>query len=93
MTTSNETLSMKENIEEDVEEEFRRDSVFIKVSLKDIFKSSFLKIPGCVLIDIHACFKRLYPCSEVKKESSLKFYLKLYGLKSKADMYFNRLWN
>ncbi len=84
---------MKENTEKDVKEEFRRDSVFIKVSPKDIFKSFFLKIPGCVPIDVHACFKRLYFHLEVEKESSLKFYLKLCGLESKADMHFNRLWN
>ncbi|CAB5149776.1 unnamed protein product [Rhizophagus irregularis] len=30
--------------------------------------------------------------SEVEKGSSLKFYLKLCGLDSKADMSFNRLW-
>src|SRR6266542_3248177 len=93
VTTSDETLSVKKNIEEDVKEEFKRDSIFIKVSLEDIFKSFFFKISGCVQIDIHACFKKLYPRSEVKKESSLKFYLKLCGLESKADMHFNRLWN
>jgi hypothetical protein len=93
MTTSNETLSMKKNTEKNVEEEFRRDSVFIKINPEDIFKSSFLKIPGCVPIDVRACFKRLYPRSEVEKESSLKFYLKLCGLESKVDMPFNRLWN
>src|SRR6266540_7390398 len=93
MTTSDEILSVKENTEEDVEEEFKRDFVFIKVSSKDIFKSSFFKIPGCVLIDVRACFKRLYSRSEVEKKSSLKFYLKLCGLESKADMPFNKLWN
>src|SRR6266542_2603555 len=93
VTTSDETLSMKENTEEDVKKDFRRDSIFIKISLKDIFKSSFLKIPRCVPIDVRVCFKRLYPCSEVEKKSSLKFYLKLCGLESKADMPFNKLWN
>ena len=82
---------MKENTEEDMKEEFRRDFIFIKISPKDIFKSSFLKIPECVPIDIRAYFKRLYPRSEVEKESSFKFYLKLYELESKADMHFNRL--
>ncbi len=93
MTTSDEILSVKENIEEDVREKFRRDSVFIKISLEDIFKSSFLKILGCISIDIHVCFKRLYSYSKVKKKSSFKFYLKLCGLENKADMSFNRLWN
>src|SRR5437763_9357640 len=68
------------NAEEDAKGEFRRDSIFIKITSEDVFKSSFLKLPGCVPIDIRACFKRLYPRSEVEKESSLKFYLKLCGV-------------
>ncbi len=91
MTTSNETLFIKENTEEDMKEEFRRNSIFIKISSENIFKSFFLKIFKCVLIDVCAYFKRLYPYSEVEKENSLKFYLKLCELKSKADMLFNRL--
>ena len=79
------------NAEENAEGEFRRDSIFIKITPEDVFKSSFLKLPGCVPIDVRACFKRLYPRSEVEKESSLKFYLKLCGLDSKADMSFNKL--
>ncbi len=46
VTTSDETLFMKKNTEKDIKEEFRKDSIFIKVSPEDIFKSSFLKIPG-----------------------------------------------
>ncbi|CAB5186435.1 unnamed protein product [Rhizophagus irregularis] len=72
--------------------EFRRDAIRIKISPEDVFMSSFLKLPGCVPIDVRACFKRLYPRSEVEKGSSLKFYLKLCGLDSKADMPFIRLW-
>ena len=90
---SNKTISAKEDIEEDIEAEFRRDSVFIKVTLEDTFKSFFLKIPGYVPIDVCTCFKKLYPCLEVKKESLLKYYLNLCRLESKADMPFNRLWN
>ena len=71
VTTSDETLSVKENTEEDVEEEFRRDSVFIKVSPEDIFKSSFLKIPGCVPINVCACFKRLYLAQKWKRKVRL----------------------
>ncbi|CAG8615642.1 11662_t:CDS:2 [Cetraspora pellucida] len=93
VTTSNETFSIKENTEEEVKEEFRRDSIFIKVTLEDTFKSFFLKISGCIPIDVRACFKKLYSHSETEKESLLKFYLELCGLKSKADMSFNRLWN
>ncbi|CAG8724040.1 4942_t:CDS:2, partial [Rhizophagus irregularis] len=59
---------------------------------EDVFKSSFLKLPGCVPVDVCTCFKKLYSRSEVEKGSSLKFYLKLCGLDSKADMSFNRLW-
>ncbi|CAB4475262.1 unnamed protein product [Rhizophagus irregularis] len=43
-------------------------------------------------VDVYTCFKKLYSRSEVEKGSSLKFYLKLCGLDSKADMSFNRLW-
>src|SRR4051794_13970821 len=42
----------------------------------DDFFSSFLKLPGCVPIDVRLCLKKRYPSSEVKKESSLKFFLK-----------------
>ena len=80
------------NAEEDMKGKFKHNFIFIKISPEDIFKSSFLKLSGCVPIDICACFKRLYSRSEVKKESSLKFYLKLCGLNSKANMPFNKLW-
>ena len=93
MTTFNEILFIKENIEKDIKEEFRRNSIFIKVSLKDIFKSSFFKIPEYISINIYTCFKRLYSHSKVKKKSLFRFYLKLYKLESKADMSFNKLWH
>lgn len=76
---------------EDDMDEFRRDAICIKISPEDVFKSAFLKLPGCIPIDVCAYFKRLYHRSKVEKESSLKFYLKLCGLNSKADMSSNRV--
>ncbi|CAG8568236.1 9506_t:CDS:2, partial [Cetraspora pellucida] len=74
ITTPNEYSSVKENTEEYMKEEFRRDSIFIKVSSEDTFKFFFFKIPECIPIDVRACFKRLYPHSEnyysEKKECS-----------------------
>src|SRR4051794_3909016 len=58
------------NAEEDAKGEFRHNSIFIKISPEDVFKSFFLKLPSCMPIDVCACFKRLYSRSEVKKESS-----------------------
>src|SRR6185295_8306923 len=45
--------------------------------------SKYLKIPGCVPIDVRPCFKKLYPTGE---KSSLAFYLGECKLDSKADM-------
>ncbi|RHZ86735.1 hypothetical protein Glove_46g49 [Diversispora epigaea] len=45
--------------------------------------SKYLKIPGCVPIDVRTCFKKLYPTGE---KSSLAFYLGECKLGSKADM-------
>ncbi|CAH1771237.1 10796_t:CDS:1, partial [Entrophospora sp. SA101] len=47
------------------------------------FYSKYLKIPGCIPVDVCACFKKLYQKSEA---SSLKYYLGKCGLGSKADM-------
>ncbi|CAI2186183.1 20207_t:CDS:2 [Funneliformis geosporum] len=47
---------------------------------KDNFTSSFLKLPGYVLIDIRVHLKKRFPCSEVKKEGSLKFFLQKFSL-------------
>ncbi|CAG8795976.1 1858_t:CDS:1, partial [Gigaspora rosea] len=60
----------------------------IKIS-DEKFYSKYLKIPGCIPIDVHACFKKLYPKSEA---SSLKYYLNICGLDSKADMPYNKMW-
>ncbi|CAI2195994.1 18211_t:CDS:2, partial [Funneliformis geosporum] len=78
--------------EEDPEEkEYMGDPIKIKISAKDDFTSSFLKLPGCVLIDVRVCLKKRFPRSEVKKEGSLKFFLQKCGLDSKADMPYDKI--
>ena len=70
------------------EEEYSAQPIGIKIYSDEYFKSTFLKIPGCVPIDVRACFRKLFPRSE---KSSLKYYLKLCKLESKADMPFNKM--
>src|SRR3989440_11433311 len=77
------------NNEEEID---RVQLIIIKISPEDNYISTFLKIPGCVPIDVRACFMKLYPRAEVDKKSSLAFYLKLCGLGSKADMPYNKMW-
>ena len=66
-------------------------AIKIKIIVKENFFSSFLKLPGCVPINIRVCFKKHYPCSEVKKKSSLKFFLKKCGLNTKANMLYDEM--
>ena len=79
-------------IDNNEEENDRIQSIIIKISPEDNYISTFLKILGCVPIDVRACFMKLYPRAEVDKKSSLAFYLKLCGLGSKADMPYNKMW-
>jgi len=65
----------------------------IKISPEDTYFSTYLKVPGCVPIDVRACYKKLYPKSETPKKSSLKFYLDITGLAGKADMPIKRMHN
>ncbi|GES76982.1 DNA polymerase family B-domain-containing protein [Rhizophagus clarus] len=74
------------------EEEFRVQPIKVKICPEEDFISTFLKIPGCVPIDVRVCFKKLYPRAEVDRKSSLAFYLKKCGLDSKADMPYNKMW-
>ncbi|GES83053.1 DNA polymerase family B-domain-containing protein [Rhizophagus clarus] len=74
------------------EEEFRVQPVKVKICPEEDFISTFLKIPGCVPIDVRVCFKKLYPRAEVDRKSSLAFYLKKCGLDGKADMPYNKMW-
>ncbi|CAG8629296.1 1339_t:CDS:2 [Cetraspora pellucida] len=57
--------------------------VEIKITPEEGFISTFLKIPGCVPIDVVVCFKKLYPKSEKK---SLNYFLEMHGLDSKIDL-------
>ena len=92
-TDSENTLHILENGEEDTEvKEFLGGPTMIKISAEDNFFFSFLKLPGCVPIDVRVCLKKRYPRSEVEKEGSLKFFLQKCGLDSKADMPYDKMW-
>jgi DNA polymerase elongation subunit (family B) len=67
-------------------------AIKIKITAEEDFFSSFLKLPGCVPIDVRVCLKKRYPRSEVEKEGSLKFFLKKCGLDTKADMPYDEMW-
>jgi DNA polymerase elongation subunit (family B) len=64
----------------------------VKITAEEIFYSSYLKVPGCVPIDVRVCYKKLFPKSETPKAGSLKFYLEVSGLAGKADMPVKRMW-
>jgi DNA polymerase elongation subunit (family B) len=64
----------------------------IKISGEEDFFSSYLKVPGCIPIDVRVCYRKLYPKSETPKAGSLKFYLEVSGLAGKADMPVKRMW-
>jgi DNA polymerase elongation subunit (family B) len=65
----------------------------VKISPEETFLSSYLKVPGCVPIDVRVCYKKLFPKNETQKMGSLKFYLEISGLPSKADMPIARMWH
>jgi DNA polymerase elongation subunit (family B) len=56
------------------------------------FYSSYLKVPGCVPVDVRVCYKKLYPKNGPPKAGSLRYYLALVGLPGKADMPHTRMW-
>ncbi|RHZ49147.1 hypothetical protein Glove_529g21 [Diversispora epigaea] len=60
-----------------------RKGIEIKIDSDKDFKSTFLKIPGCIPIDVVVCCKKLYPKSEKK---SLNHFLKINGLDNKIDL-------
>ena len=66
-----------------------RDFINIKINPTLNFESSFLKLPGCVPIDVRTSFMQLHPHSE---KTSLKFFLEKCGLDGKADMPMSKLW-
>ena len=91
-TDGENTLHILENGEEDMEvKEFLGGLTMIKISAEDNFFSSFLKLPGCIPIDVRVCLKKRYPHSEVEKEGSLKFFLQKCGLDAKADMPYDKM--
>jgi len=65
----------------------------IKISPEETYLSTYMTIPGCVPIDMRACFKKLFPKSETPAKGSLKFYLKESKLPGKADMPYQRMNN
>ncbi|RIB09522.1 hypothetical protein C2G38_2267674 [Gigaspora rosea] len=78
--------------EEDPEEkEYMGGPIKIKISAEENFTSSFLKLPGCIPIDVHVCLKKCFPRSEVEKEGSFKFFLQKCGLDTKADMPYDKM--
>src|SRR6266498_358105 len=66
-----------------------RESINIKINPSLTFESSFLKLLGCVLIDVCTSFLQLYPRS---KKRSLRYFLEKYGLDGKADIPMSKLW-
>ncbi|POG60584.1 ribonuclease H-like domain-containing protein [Rhizophagus irregularis DAOM 181602=DAOM 197198] len=67
-----------------------RESINIKFGTNNLnFESSFLKLPGCVPIDVCASLLQLFPRSERR---SLKYFLEDCGLDSKADLPISKLW-
>nr|CAG8573485.1 6797_t:CDS:2 [Entrophospora candida] len=60
-----------------------REGIEIKITPDKTFTSTFLKIPGCVPIDVIVCCKKLHPDSEI---NTLNHYLEINGLESKIDL-------
>ncbi|GET03854.1 DNA polymerase family B-domain-containing protein [Rhizophagus clarus] len=78
---SKNTFQKKKGVtDNEKEEEFRVQPIKVKIYPEEDFISIFLKISGCVPIDVRVCFKKLYPHAEVDKKSLLVFYLKKCGL-------------
>lgn len=64
----------------------------IKISPEDSLISKFLKVPGCLAIDVRVCFKKLFPKDGTPKSGSLKYYLSVCRLESKEDMPIHTMW-
>lgn len=65
----------------------------IKISAEETMTVTYLKVPGCIPIDVRVCYKKLYPKSDVAANGSLNFYLSLVGLASKEDMPIKQMWD
>ncbi|CAB5350270.1 unnamed protein product [Rhizophagus irregularis] len=67
-----------------------RESINIKFGTNNLsFESSFLKLPGCVPIDVCVSLLQLFSRSERR---SLKYFLEDCGLDSKANLPMSKLW-
>ncbi|PKK58421.1 hypothetical protein RhiirC2_720530 [Rhizophagus irregularis] len=89
---TDEAETIWESDEEVEEEKDFMEAIKIKITAEENFFSSFLKLPGCVPIDIRVCLKKHFLKAEVEKEGSLKFFLKKGGLDAKADMPYDEMW-
>src|SRR6266496_3139079 len=78
--------------EKDLEEkEYMGSRIKIKITAEENFFSNFLKLLGCVPIDVRVCLKKRFPYFEVEKGGSLKFFLQKCDLDTKADMPYDKM--
>ena len=61
----------------------------IKLSADENAFASFIHVFGIIPIDVQIYYKKLYPKSEASRAQSLKHYLKISNLPTKADMPIN----
>lgn len=64
---------------------FNRDKT-IKITADEVANISYLKVTGCVSIDVRICFKKLYPKADGELKSNLNSYLAREKLESKDDL-------
>lgn len=61
----------------------------IKISAEKVHEVSYLKVEGCVPLDVRVSYMRLFPKAE---KSSLRFFLEEVRLGGKADMPYTHMW-
>lgn len=61
----------------------------VKISAEAVHTISYLRVPGCVMLDVRPIFRKLYPKAE---KNSLKFYLEVNGLAGKAELPIALMW-
>ena len=61
----------------------------IKITNEATSYCTYLKIIGCIMIDVRVCLRKLYPKAE---KTSLKYFLELCKLGGKADMPIKKMW-
>jgi DNA polymerase elongation subunit (family B) len=67
----------------------RKHGFTIKCSADDYVNVDFMHIFGIIPIDVRIYYKKLYPKGDSSNSSSLKYYLRINNLPSKADMPIN----